>query len=69
MDRLFEIDNVLLYSYQSDDINIIEKINLDENKIKIMRNNFSRFWNIITKEQRKQYIILSLQDSKNILKP
>lgn len=70
--KISVIDKVLLYSYQSKDKEIL--YNLDFNiKIKeikngminVMRNNFSRFWNIMTKEQRIKYIKLSLEKEES----
>jgi hypothetical protein len=62
MVKLSEIDRFLLYSIQSKGNITIEELKLDEQSgiLKIMRNNFSRFWNILTKEQRKKYTKMSI---------
>ena len=63
MVKLYEIDKILLYSIQSKKNDIVNGLKLcEENGIlKILRNNFSRFWNLITKEQRIKYLKLSIQ--------
>lgn len=63
MVELSEIDKFLCYSIQSNGNNVLHELNLDadSNILKIMRNNFSRFWNLLSKEQRKQYIKLSVE--------
>ena len=62
MVKLSEIDKFLLYSIQSKENVIIKELKLDKKSeiLKVMRNNFSRFWNILTKKQRKKYIKMSI---------
>ena len=57
-----QIDKILLYSIQSEKKDIVNELKLNEESeiLKIMRNNFGRFWNTLTKEQRNKYINLSI---------
>jgi hypothetical protein len=64
MVKLSEIEKLFLYSYQNKEIEIKHKLDIEIKEIndglfKIMRNNFSRFWNLLTKEQKIKYTILS----------
>lgn len=64
MVKLSEIDKLFLYAYQNNEKEIKYKLDLEKNPennkiLKIMVHNFSRFWNLLTKEQRIEYIILS----------
>ena len=70
MVKLSEIDKILLYSIQSKGSEIINELGLNEKNeiLKIMRNNFSRFWNILTKEQRIKYLKLSI-NKEDIYQP
>ena len=67
MIELHQIDNFFLYSYKSDGNLIRNELDLDKKSlslsqmIKLMRNNFSRFWNLLTKEQQIKYIKLSVE--------
>lgn len=60
MVKLSEIDKFLCYSVQCDGYDISQELNfkMKSGIIKIMRNNFSRFWNLLSKEQRMKYIKL-----------
>lgn len=63
MVKLSEIDKFLCYSVQCDGYDISQELNfkMKSGIIKIMRNNFSRFWNLLSKEQRMKYIKLSVE--------
>lgn len=58
-----EIDKFLLYSVQCDGYDISQELKLKRESciLKIMRNNFSKFWNLLSKEQRMKYIKLSVE--------
>lgn len=60
MVKLSEIEKFLCYSVQCNGYDLEQKLNLKRESriLKIMRNNFSRFWNLLSKEQRIQYIKL-----------
>lgn len=49
--EILKINKFLLYSIQSKGNTIIKELKLDEQSgiLKIMRNNFSRFWNLLSK--------------------
>lgn len=67
MVKLSEIDKFFLYSIQSKKDVIINELQLSEEDgiLKIMRNNFSRFWNMLSEEQRIKYVKLAV-DKENI---
>jgi hypothetical protein len=60
MVKLSEIEKFLCYSVQCNGYDLERELNLkiESRILKIMRNNFSRFWNLLSKEQRIQYIKL-----------
>lgn len=60
MVKLSEIENFLCYSVQCNGYDLSHELNLkrDNYILKIMRNNFSRFWNLLSKEQRIKYVKL-----------
>ena len=62
MVKLSEIEKFLCYSIQCNGYYISQELNLkmDSGIIKVLRNNFSRFWNLLSKEQRMKYIKLSV---------
>lgn len=62
MVKLSEIEKFLSYSVQCNGYDISQELNLKRKSyiLKIMRNNFSRFWNLLSKEQRIKYIKLSV---------
>lgn len=61
-DNLIDImDKLLLYSVQCDP-DIMTKLKLNNlPALKIMRNNFGRFWNILSKKQKIKYVELSTE--------
>lgn len=63
MVKLSEIEKFLCYSLQCNGYNISQELSLKRESyiLKIMRNNFSRFWNLLSKEQRMKYIKLSVE--------
>lgn len=63
MVKLSEIDKFLCYSVQCNGYDISQELNLkmESGIIRILRNNFSRFWNLLSKEQRMKYIKLSVE--------
>lgn len=62
MVKLSEIDKFFLYSIQSKKDVIINELQLSEEDgiLKIMCNNFSRFWNMLSEEQRIKYVKLAV---------
>jgi len=73
MVKLTQIDKFFLYSYYPVNGEIIYTLNLEKKDVKngilkIMQNNFSRFWNLLSKEQKIKYTILSTE-KKELYEP
>jgi hypothetical protein len=61
--KVEEIDRVIYESQRCEGYEILKKLKIDiekdRKKLKKMRNNFGRFWNEITREQRELWIKIS----------